>query len=159
MVTPADHTMCLKIAPSGIRTTEAYSSRTVPPTHCSALVQVDCNAQRPNASQLHWEIKWEMTSALALTTNITDVHAPLPSHPCFVTFKFYSSSSFFPISFQYTAQVAVLRMNRTTPILSCLATPHTCARVCYHQRRYTHSCTHKQKHICTSSTAMRLHFD
>lgn len=32
----------------------------------------------------------------------------------------------FHMSLQSTARVAVLRMNRTTPILACLATPHMC---------------------------------
>lgn len=74
LATPADHTMCQKIAPSGIHTTEVSCSRTLTLTHCSAHVRVGCTAQQPSASQLHWETTSAMTSQ-AFMMNTSDVHA------------------------------------------------------------------------------------
>lgn len=148
--THADRIMRPRTALSGTHTTEVSSRRTWPPTRCSAHVLAGCTAQRPSASQVHWEIRSTMTS-LAFMTNTSDGHALLSPHPCTAT---HSTFLCLVLSFQSTAQVAVFRMNRTTPILMCLTAPHTSVRACHHQRRHTHT-----THACTSSAVMGFHFD
>lgn len=149
LVTPADHTMCQKIVPSGIHTTEVSCSRTLTLTHCSAHVRVGCTAQQPSASQLHLETTSAMTSQ-AFMMNISDVHAQ-SFHACAVNSNFFSSCLPYVPPVHSTGCCAPHEPHNTHPRV--FGNPAYVCGPATRQRRHIHT------HIYASSAVMRLHFD